>query len=239
MKGKLYLIPTPITEGEQGLATIPAYNIEILKRLEYFIVENTRSARRFISSTKQGIVIDTLTIVEYNEHSSSSSATELLKPLLKGLDCGLMSEAGLPAIADPGEEIVAAAHNLGIEVIPLSGPSSILLALMASGLNGEGFAFNGYLPIKPNDREKRIQQLVQLVKKSNQSQIFIETPYRNKQLFDSLIKNIPSDMALTVAADVTSNSQYIKTKKVLEWKRERIDDILKKVPTIFIIGNFL
>ncbi len=236
-KGKIYLIPTPISEGERGLLTIPTHNMQILKGLEYFIVENLRTARRFISSCKLGVTIDTLTLVEYSEHTNPDSAASLLKPVLEGKDCGIMSEAGVPAVADPGAAIVAAAHRLGIEVIPLVGPSSIIMALMASGLNGESFAFNGYLPIKPAEREKRISQLVSLVTRNNQSQIFIETPYRNVQLFETIIKTAPRGIKLTVASNISSENEYIHTYTIDEWKKHKIDDILRKIPTIFILGN--
>ncbi len=237
MKGKLYLIPTPITEGEKGLETIPACNMRILQGLDYFIVENVRTARRFISSCKLGMVINDLTFVEYSEHTSEESAIELLKPLHEGKDCAIMSEAGVPAIADPGAAVVAEAHKQGIEVIPLVGPSSIILSLMASGLNGESFSFNGYLPIKSNERDKKLSQLISLVTKYNQTQIFIETPYRNVQLFSAITKVVPNNIRLSIAANITGENQYIKTQTIREWQKQNIDKMLHKIPAIFIIGQ--
>lgn len=237
MKGKIYLIPTPISDDEGAINTIPAYNMQILSGLDYFIVENIRTARRFISRCKLGMVIDSLTFNEFSEHSTRELAHELLKPVLAGKSCGIMSEAGLPAVADPGSEVVAAAHRLGVEVIPLVGPSSLMLALMASGCNGQQFAFNGYLPIKPGEREKKIANLVMLVSKFNQTQIFIEAPYRNVQLFEALLKTVPSNMTLTVASNITSESEYIKSYPISEWRKQKIESMLRKIPVIFVLGN--
>lgn len=235
--GKIYLFPTPISEDEGAIRTIPAPNMDILKDIDYFIVENIRSARRFISRCKLGMVIDNLTFVEFSEHTSPDIANQLLEPILKGRNCGILSEAGLPAVADPGSEVVAAAHRSGIDVIPLVGPSSLMLALMASGSNGQSFAFNGYIPIKGGEREKKIMSMVSLVSKINQTQIFIEAPYRNVQLFEALLKSVPSNMKLTVASDITSGKEYIKTYPINQWKGKKIDEMLKKVPVIFILGN--
>lgn len=237
MVGKIYLLPTPISDDEDSLKTIPAYNMELLKGLDYFIVENVRTARRFISKCKLGMVIDDLTFVELSEHTAQNLIDDMLLPVMKGKNCGVMSEAGVPAVADPGADLVAAAHRHGIEIVPLVGPSSIIMSLMASGANGQSFAFNGYLPIKSDERERKIGQMVTLITRQNQTQIFIEAPYRNVQLFEALLKTVPATLKLTVASNITSQAQYIKTKSVEKWKKEKISDMLQKIPVIFVLGN--
>ena len=237
MSGKVYLIPTPISDDDDSLKTIPAYNMEILKGLDYFIVENVRTARRFISKCKLGMVIDNLEFVELSEHTASSLIDDMLRPVLNGKNCGVMSEAGVPAVADPGADLVAAAHKHNVEVIPLVGPSSIILSLMASGANGQSFAFNGYLPIKADERERKITNMLNMITRSNQTQIFIETPYRNVPLFESLLKTLPARVKLTVASNITSKSQYIKTLTIEKWKKEKIEDMLRKIPVIFVLSN--
>lgn len=211
--------------------------MELLKGLDYFIVENVRTARRFISKCKLGMVIDNLEFVELSEHTAQNLIDEMLLPVLKGRNCGLMSEAGVPAVADPGADLVAAAHRHHIEVIPLSGPSSIIMSLMASGANGQSFAFNGYLPVKSEERDRKIGTLVSLILKQNQTQIFIEAPYRNVQLFEALLKTLPANMKLTVASNITGINQYIKTMSIEKWKKEKINDILQKIPVIYVLGS--
>lgn len=211
--------------------------MELLKGLDYFIVENVRTARRFISKCKLGMVIDNLEFVELSEHTAQNLIDEMLIPVLKGRNCGLMSEAGVPAVADPGADLVAAAHRHHIEVIPLSGPSSIIMSLMASGANGQSFAFNGYLPVKSEERDRKIGTLVSLILKQNQTQIFIEAPYRNVQLFEALLKTLPANMKLTVASNITGINQYIKTMSIEKWKKEKINDILQKIPVIYVLGS--
>ena len=237
MSGKVYLIPTPISDDDDSLKTIPAYNMEVLKGLDYFIVENVRTARRFISKCKLGMVIDNLEFVELSEHTASNLIDDMLRPVLNGKNCGVMSEAGVPAVADPGADFVAAAHKHNVEVIPLVGPSSIILSLMASGANGQSFAFNGYLPIKADERERKITNMLNMITRSNQTQIFIETPYRNVPLFESLLKTLPARVKLTVASNITSKSQYIKTLTIEKWKKEKIEDMLRKIPVIFVLDN--
>lgn len=236
MAGKIYLIPTPISDDEDSLKTIPAYNMEILKGLDYFFVENIRTARRFISKCKLGMVIDELTFIELSEHTSPEDIEAMIIPVLGGKNCGVMSEAGVPAVADPGADIVAVAHRHNVEVIPLVGPSSIIMALMASGANGQSFAFNGYLPIKADERERKIGSMVQQIIKQKQTQIFIEAPYRNIQLFEALLKSVPSNMRLTVASNITSDREYIKTYTIEKWRKERINDMLQKIPVIFVLN---
>lgn len=232
-KGKIYLLPTPI--GDTPVYDVlPTYNREIMNRLEYFVVENTRSARRFLSRAEVERPIDTLHFAELNEHSTPEQVAELLNPVLHGTDAGIISEAGVPGIADPGADLVALAHRHGIAVIPLVGPSSIILALMASGLNGQSFAFNGYLPVKQPDRTKAIRHYEKRAQNETQSQIFIETPYRNMKLFEDILRSCNGNTLLTLAVDILQPSQLIRTASVREWQGQTPD--LHKRPAIFIIG---
>jgi 16S rRNA (cytidine1402-2'-O)-methyltransferase len=232
-KGKLYLFPCPIGESAPE-AVLPAANFEVMRGIDYFIVEDTRSARRFLS--KAGMApIERLTFVELNEHTPAAEIENLLKPVLAGRDGGVISEAGVPAVADPGADIVAAAHRHGIKVVPLVGPSSILLALMASGLNGQSFAFNGYLPVKPPERTRAIHQFERRALTEHQSQIFIETPYRNGKLFEEFLSVCSPSTHLTVASDISGASEYIRTATIAEWRTAPAPEIHKQ-PTIFILG---
>ena len=218
--GKLYLIPTPI--GDRPVwDVLPASNRAVIDALEYFIVEDIRSARRFLSKAGIQRPIDTLRFAELNEHTTPQEVSALFAPLLQG--------------ADPGADAVALAHRHGIEVIPLVGPSSILLALMASGLNGQSFAFNGYLPIKQPDRNKAIRHFESRAQSEHQSQIFIEAPYRNLKLFDDFLATCRSQTRLTVAADLLQPDQLIRTRTIDEWRKQPKPDIHKR-PAIFIIG---
>jgi 16S rRNA (cytidine1402-2'-O)-methyltransferase len=204
--------------------------------LDYFIVENTRSARRFLSKAGVARPIEELEFVELNEHTTSQSDVErMLKPILEGRSAGVISEAGVPGIADPGADIVALAHRNGIRVVPLVGPSSIVMVMMASGQNGQSFAFVGYLPIKEGERAQRIKQLERRAQQENQAQIFIEAPYRNLKLMESLLKTLSPKMRLSVAADITSENEYIVTRTIEEWKRSPKPEIEKR-PTIFVLG---
>lgn len=233
-KGTLYLFPCPIGDTRPG-DVLPAANFEAMRRVDYFIVEDVRSARRFLS--KAGMApIERLEFAELNEHTPPSEIDGLLKPVVEGRDAGVISEAGVPAVADPGADIVAAAHRRGIKVVPMVGPSSILMALMASGMNGQSFAFNGYLPVKPPERAKAIRHFERRARTENQSQIFIETPYRNGKLFEEFLACCSPDTRLTVAADISGPGEFIRTATAAEWKRLAIPDIHKR-PAIFIIGN--
>lgn len=235
--GVIYLMPTPISEDDDALKHLPEYNLETLKKIGYFVVENTRTARRFISKCKLGITIDSLHFEELNEHTSDSDVEGLLTPILNGADCAIMSEAGVPAIADPGANLVAAAHRKGIRVIPLVGPSSIILSLMASGMNGQSFAFNGYLPIKSDARAKRIKELARRAMTEGQSQIFIEAPYRNEALVEALLQSLPPTIRLTLAINISAANEQIKTLSVNEWRKTDLSLFeLKKNNTIFVIG---
>lgn len=231
------MIPCPIGEGEEGVySCIPAANREVIRSLDYFIVENLRSARRFLSKAEVGRPIDELEFAECNEHTNPNEIDGLIAPILAGRSAGVISEAGLPGIADPGAEIVALCHKKGIEVVPLVGPSSIFLALMASGQNGQSFAFNGYLPIKPPERTDAIRKFERRATNEKQSQIFIETPYRNDKLFDEFLSVCHPSTVLTVAVDLTTPTQYIFSAPIAEWRKMKKPAINKR-PAIFIIGG--
>ena len=232
--GKIYMLPCPISEGNP-YDVLPEANRAVMAQIDYFVVENVRSARRFLSAAKIGRTIEELEFAECNEHTSQMDIEPLLKPVLEGRDCGIISEAGLPGVADPGADVVALAQRKGIEIVPLVGPSSILMALMASGQNGQSFAFNGYLPVKPAERAKALKMFERRALSERQSQIFIEAPYRNDKLFADMLAVLAPAVRLTVAVDITSPEQSIRTLSVAEWKRVPKPDMHKK-PTIFIIG---
>jgi len=229
--GQIYLIPNLL--GDTEIETvIPLYVIEIIKRLKIFASENPRNTRRFLKKIDKTIDVNLITFLELSEHTDISEAETYLKYLKKG-DIGVISEAGCPGIADPGADLVNLAHKHNIRVIPLVGPSSILLALIASGCNGQKFSFNGYLPIKNNERTKAIKDYERQSFLENRTQIFIETPYRNKKLFDELTKSLKSETLLTIACDITTSNEYIKTNSVINWKNNFPD--IEKKPCIFII----
>lgn len=229
------MIPCPIGEGEP-YDVLPAVNQTVIQGLDYFIVENTRSARRFLSKAEIGKPIDELTFVECNEHTRPEEIGAMIEPLLRGQDAGFISEAGLPGVADPGADVAALCHVRGIKVIPLVGPSSIMMALMASGQNGQSFAFNGYLPVKPPERGKAIRHYERRAQTEGQAQIFIEAPYRNAKLFAELLNVCMPETKLTVAADITSPTEFILTATVKQWKKLPTPDINKR-PAIFILGR--
>ena len=232
--GKIYLIPTPI--GETNVYDVtPQGNQQVIRSLDYFVVENLRSARRFLSKAGIGKPIDALKLAELNEHTPPQEVEKLLQPVLNGENAGIISEAGVPAVADPGADLVALAHRKNIEIVPLVGPSSILLAVMGSGLNGQSFAFNGYLPVKQPERNKAIRHFETRALKENQSQFFIEAPYRNTKLFDDLMAALGGETRLTIAADLLQPDQLIRTKRVADWKKEKPD--INKRPAIFGIGR--
>ncbi len=232
--GKIYMLPCPISESNP-YDVLPEGNRGVMAAIDYFIVENVRTARRFLSAAKIGRPIEELEFAECSEHTTEMEIAPLLKPVLEGRDCGIISEAGLPGVADPGADVVAAAQRMGIEVVPLVGPSSILMALMASGQNGQSFAFNGYLPIKPAERAKAVKNFERRAIVEGQSQIFIEAPYRNDKLFGDMLSLLAPTTRLTVAVDITSPSQLIRTLSVAEWRKAPKPEMHKR-PTIFIIG---
>jgi 16S rRNA (cytidine1402-2'-O)-methyltransferase len=230
MIGTLYLIPTTLG-GDNWEEVIPSHVAQLTRQLKHFVVEDVRTARRYLSKLGMPVAISELTFELLNEHTTSEDVHRLLDPLLRGENVGLLSEAGVPAVADPGANLVAFAHTKGVKVLPCTGPSSIILALMASGLNGQNFAFVGYLPIKPDERVRRIKQLEQRSKEERQSQLFIETPYRNNQLLNDLVKTLHPETLLHVSCDLTLPSEIALTKKVKEWKTKMPD--LHKRPSIF------
>lgn len=215
---------------------LPEANRKIMDSLDYFIVENTRSARRFLSKAGVSRKIEELEFVELNEHTTDAREVErMLKPVLAGRSAGVISEAGVPGVADPGAAIAALAHRHGVRVEPLVGPSSILMSVMASGLNGQSFAFVGYLPIKDPERQRRLKELERRAVEEHQSQLFIEAPYRNVKLFETLVKSLSPRMKLTVATDITAPDEYIRTKTIEEWRKAGVPPFEKR-PTIFILG---
>ncbi len=233
MAGTLYLIPTPLAEGV--IAPLPEQTLEIIRRLKVFVVERGKTARQFIKQAEPPIPFSEMTFFELNKRTDSSDLPSFLRPALEdGQDIGILSEAGCPGVADPGADLVALAHQQGLEVVPLTGPSSILLALMASGLNGQQFAFHGYLPIKNPERKKALNDLERQSKKERQTQIFIETPYRNDGLLSDLLSAFNAQTRLCIAADLTAPDAYIKTKTILDWKRQAPPRLHKR-PAIFLI----
>ena len=236
MKGTIYMIPCPISDERDVWDVLPKANLDVMNSLDYFIVENTRSARRFLSRAGVARRIEELEFVELNEHTTSNGDVErMLKPVLEGRSAGVISEAGVPGVADPGADIVALAHRKGVRVVPLVGPSSILMSVMASGLNGQSFAFVGYLPIKDGERLKRLKELERRALQERQAQLFIEAPYRNIKLFETMLKTLQPNIRLTVATDITSPEEFILTLEVAEWRKRGVPDMAKR-PTIFLLG---
>ena len=232
MKGNLYLIPTTLGETEP-LEVMPLSVKKTIEQVDYYIVENEKSARRFIKKIATKKSQPSLHLMLLDKYANEFETQKYLDICDEGISVGLLSEAGVPAIADPGANIVKLAHEKNIKVVPLVGPSSILMAMMSSGMNGQNFAFNGYLPIDKIERKKTIKELEKLSAVKNQSQIFIETPYRNEKMLADLKTTLSPGTHLCVAADITLPSEYIKTLSVAEWKSEKPD--LHKRPTIFII----
>ncbi|CAA0224163.1 SAM-dependent methyltransferase [Tenacibaculum maritimum] len=232
MIGKLYLIPTTLGDTEP-LEVMPISVKKIVEQIDYFIVENEKSARKFIKKITPTKPQSSLQLHLLDKYSSEFETRNYLDICNEGVHVGLLSEAGVPAIADPGASIVKLAHEKGIQVVPLVGPSSIILAMMASGMNGQNFAFNGYLPIDKSERKKAIKNLEKTSKEKNQSQIFIETPYRNKSMLEDLRAILSPTTQICIACDITLPSEYIRTLSAKEWKFEKAD--LHKRPAIFII----
>ena len=233
MPSTLFLIP--VTLGDTPVAqSLPPYNKEVILSLRHFIVENVRSARRFLKQTDSAIDIDTLTFYTLNQHTTPEELAGFLEPLQKGHSVGLLSEAGCPAVADPGADVVALAQQKGIPVKPLVGPSSILLALMASGLNGQNFAFLGYLPIESPQRIKALKQIEQLIYTNRQTQLFIETPYRNQKMLQDILNTCRADTQLCIASDLTLPTEEIRTRRIADW-RKNIPDLSKRL-CIFALG---
>lgn len=232
LKGKLYLIPTTLGEMKHE-DVLPETIKRVLSFIDDYIVENEKTARRFIKSVLPEKVQSTLRISILNKHTDTTEYSAMIAPCLSGMNVGLMSEAGCPGVADPGAVIVKLAHEKGIQVIPLVGPSSILLAMMASGMNGQNFAFNGYLPIDKSEKKSTLKNFEKISQDRNQSQIFIETPYRNNKLFEDILQILQPNTQLCIATDITLPTEYIKTMRVADWKKTKVD--LHNRPCIFII----
>lgn len=232
MEAALYLLP--VTLGETPLSNVlPQYNSEVIAGIRHFIVEDVRSARRFLRKVDPQFDIDGSTFYELNKHTSPEAVAGYLKPLQAGNPVGVISEAGCPAVADPGADVVAIAQRKGLKVVPLVGPSSIILSVMASGFNGQSFAFNGYLPIKPDERAKKLRQLEQRIYNEDQTQLFIETPYRNGKMLEDILANCRPQTKLCIAANLTCADEYVQTRTVKDW-RGRVPD-LSKIPCIFLL----
>lgn len=229
--GKVYLFPSLLAECAPG-DVLPERNIRLIASMRYFVVEELRTARRFLKACDRSIVIDNLHFEVLNEHTPPGEVEAMLAPVFEGHDIGVVSEAGCPAVADPGADLVAIAQRRGVEVVPLVGPSSILLALMGSGFNGQSFAFQGYLPIGAK-RAGALKNMERNIRERRQTQIFIETPYRNNRLVAELASSLPPDMLLCVAADITGPSQSIRTLPMRRWRSEKYD--YDKRPAIFLL----
>jgi len=229
--GKIYLIPCPL--GENSVEVIPAYVKAIINSLDEFVVEDEKSARRYLKKMEISRPLQEINLQTLNEHTPKEEVSALLKPVLEGKNLGILSEAGCPAIADPGSDLVKAAHEKNIKVIPLVGPSSILLALMASGFNGQSFCFNGYLPKEKHERIKKLRELETLIYKKDQTQLFIETPYRNRNLFDDIVSSCSASTLLCIACNISLPDEFIRTRTIAEWKRN-IPEINKR-PAIFLL----
>ena len=232
MKATLYLIPSTLGDTEPN-RVIPSDNRIIIMNLRHYIVEDLRSARRFLKKIEPSISIDSLSFYELNEHTPTSDIVSCIAPLAAGEDMGVISEAGCPAVADPGAAAVEAAHRLGCRVAPLVGPSSILLALMASGFNGQSFVFNGYLPAEADGRIAAIRKLESRMYSDNQTQIFMETPYRNNKMATDILRACRPATRLCIASSITCNDEYIRTLSIAEWNGKLPD--LHRKPTIFLI----
>lgn len=232
MESALYLIP--VTLGDTPVSKVlPAYNHDVIMGIRHFIVENVRSARRFLKKVDQEIDIDALTFYELNKHTSPEAIGSYLKPLQEGCPMGVISEAGCPAVADPGADVVAIAQRKKLKVVPLVGPSSIILSVMASGFNGQSFAFHGYLPIDGGERAKTLKHLESRAYAEHQTQLFIETPYRNLKMFDDIIRSCRPQTRLCIAANLTCDDEYAVTRIIAEWKGQRPP--IDKIPCIFLI----
>lgn len=235
METALYLIP--VTLGDTELSRVlPDYNTSIVREIRHFVVEEIRTARRFLRKMDREFPIDDCTFYEMGKHAENSSFEQAIKTLSDGTSVGVISEAGCPAVADPGAIVVGMAQRRGLRVIPLVGPSSMIMSVMASGLNGQSFAFNGYLPMEPADRAKRLKMLESRAINENQTQLFIETPFRNRKMFDALCHNLRPQTRLCIAAGITTQEEWIHTHTIAEWKRTTLPD-LSKVPAIFLIGK--
>jgi len=231
-RGTLFLIPVPLAENAANKSFTP-FLVDTINLLKTYIVENEKTARKFLKEAGLKIPQSELLIHDYGKHKRGNSLVPYFTQLMSGIDVGLMSEAGCPGVADPGAEIVAEAHKRGIKVVPLVGPNSMLQALMSSGFNGQSFTFHGYLPIDKVERAKRIKELEVLSEKNKQTQLFMETPFRNNHLLDDVLKNCQSNTQLCIACNINAEDEFIKTQAVGAWRGEKID--LHKKPTVFLL----
>ena len=237
LEAGLYLIPTQLSDVALD-RVLPMHNIDVVREIRYFVVESLRSARRFLKKCDRNIDIDSLTMNELNEHTDLKDTVALeamLEPISRGEAVGVISDAGCPAVADPGADLVAIAQRRGYKVFPLVGPSSILMSLMASGFNGQRFAFEGYLPVDSHARQARLKEMTRRIERERQTQIFIEAPYRNNQLIADLASQLPTSMRLCVASDITGENQSIVTRTIGQWRQAQYD--YHKIPTIFLLFN--
>ncbi len=232
--GRLYLIPTPLAAGDPAQVLPPA-TLAALRGLDHFVAERAKTARAVLKAAAHPLPLPQIQISELNEHTPPTELPGLLQPLLDGRNVGLMSEAGCPGVADPGAALVALAHDHSVPVLPLVGPSALLLALMASGMNGQQFCFAGYLPTKPPEREAAIRSLEKTARQRHVTQLFIETPYRNEAMLDSLLKVLQPDTRLAVAVDLTGESESVISRRVAAWRKAVVPG-LKDRPAVFLIG---
>jgi 16S rRNA (cytidine1402-2'-O)-methyltransferase len=230
--GTLYLIPSPLGDDSNFEKIFPPFIHAVVNTIGHYVVENEKSARHFLKKLKIEKPLQDLVLFPLNKFTPESDVKGYLKPLGEGFNVGIISDAGCPGVADPGSEVVKLAHEKGIKVVPLTGPSSILLALMASGLNGQSFTFNGYLPIEARDKSKKIKEMEHYSRANNHTQIFIETPYRNEKLLEDLLKNLSDSTLLSIAVDITLPTEYILTMPIAKWKKKTIH--FHKKPAVFL-----
>ncbi len=230
-KGIIYLIPSVISPNTAN-EVLSKQIFDVVKNTDIFLAETVRESRRFISSLKLNIDISQLQFEKADKDTSNSETEKYLSPALQGKNIGVLSDAGCPGVADPGAQVARIAHKLGLQVVPLVGPSSLLLALMASGMNGQSFAFNGYLPIDTKEASNKIKQFEKISRSQNQTQLFIETPYRSDRTFEILLKSLKPDTLLCVAKDITGLKEYIKTMQIPQWKSQKLT--IGKEPTVFL-----
>lgn len=229
----IYLLPVPMGDGTPA-DVLPASNLRIIKELRYFVVENIRSARRFLKSVDRSINIDSLTFTELSEHTRPDEVEAMLAPISEGHSIGVISEAGCPAVADPGADLVAAAQRKGCRVVPMVGPSSIILSLMASGFNGQHFTFHGYLPVESKARTNALRAIEREIRSDRSTHIFIETPYRNNRLIEEMCRTLAPDTLLCIASDITGPAESVVTLPIARWRTRRPD--CSRIPTIFLLG---
>lgn len=222
MKGTLWLIPNTLDDGDP-LRSLPGAVIEQVRLLRYFIIENEKNARRFLVKSGMKTLLEEIEFGLLDEHTRSQDLEPLILPILKGLDAGLLSESGCPGIADPGADLIRQAHSSGIRVRPMIGPSSIIMSVMAAGLNGQRFVFHGYLPAKPQDRVRKIREIENRSKLNQETQVFIEAPYRNRQMLSDLISTLSPDTLLSISVDLTTEQELIRTARVWEWSKFETD----------------